>query len=161
MRQKAAGMEDGAMSELVLLCVNIGVWIMSGGFVGWLFARRPWRSLAEPGPITRLRSWESGDVYERVLFVRTWKDSLPEAGTWFGGISKRRLPEAGEGGLARFAAESLRAERVHLVYFPVVLLTLSWTRGWLVFVTLAYALVVNLPCIVVARYNRVRLAHLA
>jgi len=30
-----------------------------------------------------------------------------------------------------------------------------------VLVTLSYAFAVNLPCIVVARYNRIRIAHLA
>jgi hypothetical protein len=31
----------------------------------------------------------------------------------------------------------------------------------LVIATLTFAVVINVPCIVVARYNRIRLAHLA
>ncbi|MFM7308085.1 MAG: hypothetical protein ACKO2Q_08955, partial [Actinomycetota bacterium] len=66
-----------------------------------------------------------------------------------------------EGGLRRFAAESLRAERVHFTYAATIVGTLVWMRGWWVIVTLGFGFVVNVPCIVVARYNRLRLAHLA
>jgi glycosyl-4,4'-diaponeurosporenoate acyltransferase len=149
------------VTEIELLAFNLVFWALSGALIGWRFATRPWQHIASPGRVTRLRSWERREWYERLLRVHDWKDALPEAGTWFGGISKRRLPDRREGGLARFSAESLRAERVHLVYLPVVLLTLAWTRGWLILVTLGFAVAVNLPCIVVARYNRIRLAHLA
>ncbi|MEY4401324.1 MAG: hypothetical protein RL072_1189 [Actinomycetota bacterium] len=147
--------------DIERLVIHLAVWVGSGAFIGWFFARQPWRSIADPGPLTSLRPWESRHFYERVLRVRAWKDRLPEAGTWFGGISKRRLPDFGEGGLERFAAESLRAERVHDCYLAVLLCTLAWTRGWLAIVTLTYAAAINAPCIVVARYNRIRLAHLA
>lgn len=143
------------------LVIHLTVWVCSGALIGWFFARQPWQRLANPGPLTSLRPWENRHFYERVLRVRAWKDRLPEAGTWFGGISKRRLPDSGEGGLARFAAESLRAERVHDCYVVVLLCTLAWTRGWLAIVTLTFAVAINVPCIVVARYNRIRLAHLA
>ena len=149
------------MNELQQLTLNVVVWAVSGALIGWKFAKRPWQELKGAGAVTRLREWELRERYETVLRIRAWKDRLPEAGTWFGGISKRRLPEAKEGGLVRFSAESLRAERVHLSYLLAVLATLAWTRGWLVLVTLSYAFAVNLPCIVVARYNRIRIAHLA
>lgn len=136
-------------------------WVLSGIVVGWSFARRDWRSMPPPGFFTRLRTWDRRDLYERLLLVRAWKDRLPEAGTWFGGISKRRLPAFREGGRARFVAESLRAERVHLVYLLVAPTTLIWSRGWVILCNVVFGVVVNLPCIVVARYNRVRLAHLA
>lgn len=137
------------------------VWVVSGAVIGWCYARRPWQEMTSPGVFTALRSWDQRHAYERVLRVRAWKDALPEAGTWFGGISKKRLPGADDGGLRRFAAESLRAERVHLAYTATVLTTLAWTRGWWMLVTVMFAVMVNVPCIVVARYNRVRLAHLA
>ena len=141
--------------------VNVACWVVSGILIGWLFARRRWQSFESPGPITSLRRCETRERYERFLRVRAWKDLLPEAGTWFGGISKRRLPTYAEGGLRRFAAESLRAERVHFTYAATIVGTLVWMRGWWVIVTLGFGFVVNVPCIVVARYNRLRLAHLA
>jgi glycosyl-4,4'-diaponeurosporenoate acyltransferase len=65
-----------------------------------------------------------------------------------------------EGGRARFAAESLRAERVHFALLTVIPLTMAWSRGWWVVINAAFGLVVNLPCIIVARYNRIRLTRL-
>jgi len=143
-----------------LLVVDAAVWAIAGVVVGVGFARRDWRRLAPPGAVTRLRRNERRGMYERVLRVRAWKDVLPEAGTWFGGISKRRLPSANDGYLARFAAESLRAERVHLCLLLVIPLTMAWNRGWLMLGNIAFGLALNVPCIVVARYNRVRVARL-
>lgn len=149
------------MNSFSWFVLSVLVWVVCGVVVGWSYARRPWQTMLSPGVITTLRDWERRSFYERVLRVRTWKDMLPEAGTWFGGISKRSLPGHLDGGLQRFAAESLRAERVHLAYLLCIAVTLSWTRGWWLFVTFAFAIAVNVPCIVVARYNRIRLAHLA
>jgi glycosyl-4,4'-diaponeurosporenoate acyltransferase len=141
--------------------VSAATWVLAGLFTGWTFAKRPWQQFERPGVVTRLRMWDRRETYERLLFVRAWKDRLPEAGTWFGGISKRSLPDAQDGGLRRFAAESMRAERVHLTLLLVVPLTATWSRGWVLVANVTFGLAINLPCIVVARYNRIRIAHLA
>ena len=146
------------MSALVVLLVT---WGTAAVVVGWLFARRDWKTFLVAGIITRVRPWENKKWYERVLLVRSWKDCLPEAGTWFGGFSKRHLPTMAEGGRTRFGAESLRAERVHLTLLLVVPVTMLWSRGWWMLFTIIVGVVVNVPCIIVARYNRVRLALLA
>lgn len=138
---------------------NATVWLVCGVAVGWWYARRDWRTLRDDGGLTRLRGWENRRRYERWLGVRRWKDRLPEAGTWFGGVSKRHLPSVQEGGRARFAAESLRAERVHFALLAVIPLTMAWSRGWWVVINVAFGLVVNMPCIIVARYNRIRLTR--
>ena len=127
--------------------------------MGWWYAQRDWRVLRDVGALTRLRRWESRRRYEHWLGVRRWKDRLPEAGTWFGGVSKRHLPSVQEGGRARFVAESLRAERVHFALIAVIPLTMAWSRGWWVVINVAFGLVVNMPCIIVARYNRIRLTR--
>jgi len=143
------------------LGVLLATWGTAAVVVGWLFARRDWKTFLVAGVITRLRPWENKKRYERLLLVRGWKDLLPEAGTWFGGVSKRNLPTIAEGGRTRFGAESLRAERVHLTLLLVVPITLIWSRGWWMLITIMIGVVMNVPCIIVARYNRVRLALLA
>ena len=143
------------------LGVLLATWGTAAVVVGWLFARRDWKAFLLPGVITRLRPWENKKRYERLLLVRGWKDRLPEAGTWLGGVSKRHLPTIAEGGRTRFGAESLRAERVHLTLLLVVPITLIWSRGWWMLITIMIGVVMNVPCIIVARYNRVRLALLA
>jgi glycosyl-4,4'-diaponeurosporenoate acyltransferase len=143
------------------LIIDAVVWVIGGVLVGIVFARRDWRRFAAPGPFTALRAFETRQRYERGLAVRVWKDLLPEAGTWFGGISKRQLPRRAEGSLQRFAAESLRAERVHWTLLLLVPVLLTWNRGWVLAANVVFALVINLPCIIVARYNRLRLTRIA
>ena len=143
------------------MIIDAVVWVIGGVLVGIVFARRDWRRFAAPGPFTALRAFETRQRYERGLAVRVWKDLLPEAGTWFGGISKRQLPRRAEGSLQRFAAESLRAERVHWTLLLLVPVLLTWNRGWLLAANVVFALVINLPCIIVARYNRLRLTCIA
>ncbi|MCE2709617.1 MAG: hypothetical protein RLZZ538_185 [Actinomycetota bacterium] len=151
------------MSDVTLLSAvfNAAVWLACGTAVGWSYARRDWQGLRQEGMLTRLRPWESRLLYERWLGVRRWKDRLPEAGTWFGGVSKRHLPSFLDGGRARFAAESLRAERVHFLLLAVIPLTMAWSRGWWVIINLVFGVAVNLPCIIVARYNRIRLTRMS
>lgn len=140
--------------------IDAAVWVACGLVVGVTFARRDWRQLSTPGFFTTLRRFESDHFYERRLFVRRWKELLPEAGTWFGGISKRRLPRRADGALQRFAAESLRAERVHWTLLGVLPVVILWSRGWLMVANMVFGLIINVPCIVVARYNRMRLARI-
>lgn len=145
---------------MTALLLTVAWWTIAGIVVGVVFARRDWQTFNSSGCITTLRSWETKERYERLTLVRLWKDRLPEAGTWFGGISKRKIPRWSDGGRSRFAAESLRAERVHLTLLLGVPVVLTWSRGWWVAVNVAIGLLLNLPCIVVARYNRLRLSHL-
>ncbi len=93
--------------------------------------------------------------------IRRWKDRLPEAGALFaGGISKRHVPAADQGGLERFVVETRRAELGHWLAAarraavravePAGGRRRSWSpTAWLV----------NLPFIAVQRYNRIRAAR--
>jgi glycosyl-4,4'-diaponeurosporenoate acyltransferase len=126
--------------------------------VGWWAARRPLERLTGEGWLLRLRPWEAGgNWYERHLRVRRWKDWLPEAGTWFGGLSKRRLPERSKGGLARFRAECVRAELTHWLAMAALPVFFVWSPWWLASCLLVGGLVVNGPCVVVPRWNRARI----
>ncbi|MEY3978380.1 MAG: hypothetical protein RLZZ284_1236 [Actinomycetota bacterium] len=147
--------------NLRLLILDGAVWAICGAVVGVIFARLDWRHMSAPGLFTSLRVFETRQCYEHALVVRRWKDFLPEAGTWFGGISKRRLPSRADGSLQRFAAESLRAERVHWTLLLLVPVMLLWNRGWLLVVNVIFGVAINLPCIIVSRYNRLRLMHIA
>ena len=109
----------------------------------WLFAERP----VEQG----------GRLYRKGMRIDRWKDRVPEAGALFaGGVSKRTVTRAGDGGLERFVVETRRAELGHwLAAAPGPLFAL-WNPPAVVPVMIAYGLVVNLPFIAVQRYNRLR-----
>jgi glycosyl-4,4'-diaponeurosporenoate acyltransferase len=142
------------------LAIDVAVWVVWSVLAGWFHARRSLTALERPGPITRLRPFErGGDWYARRIRVRAWKDHLPEAGTWFGGLSKSHLPSGDRRtSLERFAAESLRAERTHWTVLAVTPVFAIWNGGWLLLANIGFAAAINAPCVAVARFNRARIA---
>lgn len=143
-----------------LVLANVAGWVAISVVAGYVQARRPPASLV-PGPLGRIRRWERhGRWYHDVLFVHRWKDRLPEAGTWFGGLSKKHLPAAGDGGLERFAQECLRAERTHGWVMACWPLFAIWNPLAGIVANGIFALAANAPCLVVARSNRARVEHL-
>jgi glycosyl-4,4'-diaponeurosporenoate acyltransferase len=144
----------------VAVVVSAVAWVTASAVAGYTAARRPASSFRGSGPVLRLRAWEeAGRRYERVLRVKAWKDLLPEAGPLFGGASKRTLP-AGTGRLGAFAAESARAETVHWRILATTPLHALWCPPWLFAVMVAFGVGANVPCLVVARYNRARVASI-
>lgn len=144
-----------------MVALDAVVWLVAGVVVGRFQARRPLEALAKPGPLTRLTKWELvGSPFRRWAKVDLWKDRLPDAGTWFGGLSKKRLPPDGAGGWQRFAAESMRAERTHWAMFAVLPLLATWNPPALFVANVAFAVIANVPCMIIARHNRARVVRL-
>jgi glycosyl-4,4'-diaponeurosporenoate acyltransferase len=140
----------------LIVALNAVVWVAWSFAVGYRQARRPAAELT-PGALGRIRTWENhGRWYRDRLRVHRWKDRLPEAGDWFGGLSKRRLPDAERGGLARFAQECLRAERTHVGIMAITPAFWLWNPPVAFAANVVFALVANLPCLIVGRYNRAR-----
>ena len=109
----------------------------------------------------RVSNWERyGRIYHS-LGVRRWKDSLPDGGGWFaGGFSKRNLRDRSLTELLRFARETRRSELVHWCAIGALPLFKLWNSWPGMLVNAAYAIAANLPCIIVQRYNRGRIARL-
>ena len=115
----------------------------------------PAERFAEGGWLYRVRGWErEGRVYEDWLAVRRWKRMLPDGASWFGGFAKKKLTGHSAAYLRTFVAETRRAEFAHwcmLFCFPIFFL---WNPPWACGVMFAYAVLANLPMIIVQRYNR-------
>jgi glycosyl-4,4'-diaponeurosporenoate acyltransferase len=148
------------MRTVVIVLADAAVWAGWSAAVGYAAHRLPPSRLDHDGWLTRPRRWERGGrCYER-LGVRRWKDRLPEAGAAFrGGTSKRALPGRTDGDLARFAVETRRAELVHWAVPVVTPLFSLWNPPGLVAAMAAYAVLANVPCIAIQRYNRARIAR--
>lgn len=147
------------LDDRVAVLLDIVVWVVGGFGAGYLAYRRPLSRLARDGWFTRLRGFErDGRVYERGLRIKRWKDRLPDAGAFFaGGFSKRRLPGIGRRDLERFVCETRRAELTHWWVMGLAPWMFLWSRPWIGAVMVVYAVVANVPCILVQRYNRARL----
>jgi glycosyl-4,4'-diaponeurosporenoate acyltransferase len=103
----------------------------------------------------RFETWEI-DLYRRMLRIKRWKHLFPDGAAWIGGqFPKRRLALQDPAYLQRFALEARRGELAHwcmLFCFPIFY---PWNPPWACAVMTIYALMANLPCIVVQRYNRI------
>ena len=98
-----------------------------------------------------------GGWYRRRLRIHRWKDRLPEAGALFeGGISKRELPARDVEGLRTFVRETRRAELTHWWAIACAPLFVLWNPPDAAVLLVAYGVLVNVPFIVIQRYNRFR-----
>ena len=105
--------------------------------------------------------WERHGRIYRSLGIRSWKDKLPDAGSWFGGgYKKRKLCDRNVTTLDRFAREARRGELVHWCAIGALPLFKIWNSWPGMVVNAAYVVAANLPCILVQRYNRARIARL-
>ncbi len=108
------------------------------------------------------RSFEQGGrFYERVFLVKRWKHLLPDGASLFkGGFRKKHLAESSKEYFGEFILESCRAEATHIP--PIFLSLLFWLYNPfnIVLIMIVFAIVVNLPCIIAQRYNRIRLAKI-
>jgi len=141
-----------------IIFLNIVGWPVIQLSLAWLFTQMPANWFNPDPPL----SWEDdGNLYDRLFAIRRWKDLLPDGSRWFtGGFAKRMLSSKDPGYLARFIQETRRGELCHwlaMVCAPVFVL---WNPWWADLIMFAYAIVGNLPCILVQRYNRHRLSRL-
>lgn len=147
--------------NLLLALVGAATWAAWSTVCGYVAHRLPIRWLDEDTWLFRLRASErDGRVYDRVLRIKRWKDLLPEAGALFrGGFAKRRVHRDREY-LERFLVETRRAELAHWPILALGPTFYAWMPWWLATAMLGYALVANVPCILVQRYNRARLERI-
>ena len=149
-----------ALSRPTLVAVDVVAWAAVHSLTGYAVHRMPNRWFATDGRLTCGREWEDhGRWYER-LRIRRWKDRVPEAGAVFaGGTSKRAIPAAADGGLARLAVETRRAEWGHWLAAASSPLFALWNPPWIAVVMVVYGLAVNAPFIAIQRYNRLRIGR--
>ena len=144
------------LGTVVADCVAWATWSL---VVGLFASRIPPEALAHDSWVTRIRPVErDGRAYER-LRIRRWKDAVPDAGTWFGGRSKRGLDGRDATTLARFAVETRRAELVHWLVLALTPFFVLWNPLGLFLAMVAYGVIANVPCIAIQRYNRARIGR--
>jgi glycosyl-4,4'-diaponeurosporenoate acyltransferase len=141
--------------ELVL---NIGLWPVIQLALAVLFTNWPLKAFSDK--LVRASPW-SERFYERVLLIRIWKDRLPDGARWLGGgFTKGRLSGSNPDYIRQFIRSTRAGEMCHEAAIAFTPLFFIWNPWWADAVMVAYALVANLPCILVQRYNRGRLSRL-
>lgn len=149
-------------SAPVLIITNSIAWFLIVFFSGFLFHRIPIKRFDFRRSLFRSFRWEQGGaLYRRVFKIGGWKHRIPEAGAFFrGGFAKRSVAEGGMEYLELFAGETCRAELVHWTIIAFLPLFLLWNPPIAVLIMVPLVLALNLPCIMIQRYNRPRLVGL-
>jgi glycosyl-4,4'-diaponeurosporenoate acyltransferase len=110
----------------------------------------------------RRKTWEQeGDLYNTLFNVRKWKKKLPDGAAWFRtGFSKKRFRRKDPEYLQRFISETCRGEIAHWIMLLPSPIFYLWNPLWASIVMTLFGLIVNIPCIIVQRYNRFHLQNL-
>jgi glycosyl-4,4'-diaponeurosporenoate acyltransferase len=110
----------------------------------------------------KIKNWESrGRIYKNIFKVKKWRNIVPDGGGLFkGGFPKRHLESNNPKYLKTFYNETKRAELTHwLTILPAPVFFL-WNIWWVGIMMITYALIANIPCILLQRYNRARLSKI-
>jgi glycosyl-4,4'-diaponeurosporenoate acyltransferase len=127
--------------------------------VAWALTQLPPQRFDPLSWLYRPRRWEAdGQIYQRWLAVHRWKRVLPDGAALFRrGFRKKRFSSRSPEYLERFRRETCRGELVHWVVMAFGPLFFVWNPPLVGAFMVVYAVLANLPFIVVQRYNRVRL----
>jgi glycosyl-4,4'-diaponeurosporenoate acyltransferase len=143
------------------IIANTSIWIIWSILVGYLFNHLADSRFGKDNFITRLRDFETQKWFQKYLRVHQVKKYLPEKGIMFGkGTSKKSLPKVKLGGLNKFLIETRRAEIVHWIVIFAWVFTLWFNPPWAVWAVAILLIFGNLPCILVQRYNRLRILRI-
>ncbi len=143
------------------IAVDAAAWCAIQVGAGYLAHRLPATWLSDDHGLLCERPWERGGrFYRDHLGVARWKRWLPEGGAVFrGGVDKRSLRGATTQHLEQYRRETRRAEIGHWLALTPLPVFALWNPPLLWPAMVAYAVAVNVPCIVSQRYNRLRLSR--
>lgn len=147
----------------ITILIDIVAWFVIHMGVSYLMTRRPLTAFNTNTWLYRQRSWEkNGRIYEKLFRLKSWKKKLPDGAAVFkNGFQKKYLRETNQQYLRDFIRETCRAEATHWIVFLFGFIFLIWNIWWVGIVMIIYATIVNVPCIITQRYNRIKLIRIA
>jgi glycosyl-4,4'-diaponeurosporenoate acyltransferase len=146
--------------EGLILIVANSVFLVGISFAsGYLCHFIPFSFYNIKNPIFKKRFWElEGKLYEKVFFVKYWKDIVPEAGELIKihPFDKKKLKSKEKSFIERFIIETCRAELVHILIFLSTPFAFLFNPPIGDYLMAAYGILANIPFIIIQRYNRIR-----
>ena len=142
--------------------LNIFVWLIIHVGISYMCFKIPLSFFMKDIRWFRVRNWElKGKIYQRIFNIKRWKGIIPDGGSLFNkGFPKKSLKNSHFEYLKIFLYETKRAEFTHwLIILPVPIFFI-WNLWWIGIIMIIYALIVNIPCILLQRYNRARIEYL-
>lgn len=139
---------------LVLILISVALTFICEKVPDQLYNYKKW--------MFRERSWEKGGrIYESLFRVKRWKAKLPDISDFLKWrFSKKHLDTLNDRYLHTFVIESCRSEFTHWMIILSTMLFGFWADLLNVFAVFMTACLLNLPYIIIQRYNRPRLLRL-
>lgn len=145
-----------------LIIINALAWFCIHMGVSALFRKVPDEYYEKESRWFEAFSWEDeGRIWQKLFKVKEWKDLVPEASSFVEGTySKESLQNTEPETIKKFITETKRGEQVHWFTMLPAPLFFLFNPPWAGWIIIAYALIANLPFIIIQRYNRPRLKRL-
>ena len=147
----------------ITILIDIVVWFVIHMSVSFLMTHRLLASFNTDNWLYRQHNWEkNGKIYEKLFRLKSWKKKLPDGAALFKyGFQKKKLKETSQEYLRDFISETCRAELTHWIVFLFGFIFFIWNIWWVGIVMIMYATIVNIPCVITQRYNRIKLRRIA
>lgn len=152
----------GQFFKITVLKVNLFIFLVLSLAISLITEKLPEHFYSYKKKIYQVRKWENnGKFYERVFLVKKWKDKLPEFSDFIRTLfSKRHIQSTNNNYLKMFLAESCKAEFTHWAIICSSFLFIFWTDLLGTAKIVVVAVFLNLPYIIIQRYNRPRIIRL-
>lgn len=147
------------LPTLPTILLDVAAWLIIHIGVSYFMTHVP-LSLFDTGFwLYEQRKWEQGGkIYVRVFRLKKWKKRLPDGAALFKkGFKKKHLKGLEGAYLDSFIRETCRAELTHWIMFLLSPVFFIWNPWYVGIVMIVYAALANMPCIIIQRYNRIRL----
>jgi glycosyl-4,4'-diaponeurosporenoate acyltransferase len=138
-------------SLLIFIAVTLAISYISTKFSDAICFHKRW--------LYKERSWEKGgQFYQKKFKIKKWKDKLPELADFIKSISpKKYIKDYGEATLDAYMVECCRAELTHWLIILTTLFFPIFTPPVIALYIFILACILNLPFVMIQRYNRPRL----
>ena len=118
----------------------------------------PYSLLYRIYPHFRPRLWEKdGKIYQSVFRIRSWKEYIPAVGSF---DKKHMNAHPDRSYLSMYLLESLRAELCHELAMVLGIAVMAISIQPAKWKILLWSLMLNLPCMMIQRFNRPRFERL-
>ncbi|WP_208560402.1 glycosyl-4,4'-diaponeurosporenoate acyltransferase [Marinilactibacillus kalidii] len=150
---------------VTLIVINVVVWFVIHLGMSLILLKAPNHFFERNEYLKKLfatRKWEKeGQFWESYTAVKNWKDKLPDGASLIGlGYKKKHLQSISEVDYDRFILETKRAELTHWLILLPAPLFFFWNPLGAAWLNIIYAVIVNVPFIIIQRYNRPRLERI-
>ncbi|MBN1298484.1 MAG: glycosyl-4,4'-diaponeurosporenoate acyltransferase [Actinobacteria bacterium] len=147
------------LSHFWLIFLNILTWIIIHLGISYACTKIPLSSFNRNNWLYRIKKCErQGKLYLHFFKIKSWKNMIPDGAKLFrGGFPKKNLESCDSRYLNKFMLETCRGELTHWLQILPAGIFFLWNVWWSGLIMIAYALIANIPCILLQRYNRARL----